>query len=153
MHLTTDNGLPSSQIKYVLKDKEKNYWLATDRGLVIFNDTINKSFFQERDKSVFITGLALDSTGALWCIKNGAEVWKIKTNQPEKINVTPTALLRSFTPRFSYTHVFCDGQKKMWLVYNDVLMQVDYNGRMQKYFHLPPWLNSWFEDKTEISGW
>ena len=147
MHLTTENGLPSSLIKYVLKDKEKNYWLATDRGLVIFNDTINKSFFQQRDKSVFITGIALDSTGALWCIKDGAGIWKIKNNQPEKISVTPTALLRSFTPRFSYTHIFCDSQKKMWVVYNDVLMQVDYNGRMQKYFHLPPWLNSWFEDK------
>ena len=73
LHLTPANGLPSSLIKDVMKDNEQNYWVATDRGLVLFNDTINKTFLNANDRSVFVNGITIDSTGSVWCIRDNAQ--------------------------------------------------------------------------------
>src|SRR5205814_3775242 len=72
---------------------------------------------------------------------------KIKNNRFEKVLISSSPLLKSFAPAFNYTGVFSDHNKMIWLVNNDALMRVDYNGNMKKYFKLPSPLSSQFEDK------
>ena len=147
MHLTQKNGLPSSLIMDCMKDKENNYWAATDRGLVLFNDTINKTFFHALDSSSFVNHITIDSTGTVWCLLGEGHICKIKGDETSEVKIGPQSLINSLKGFFGYTFVMSDHLKRIWIVSNDELMHVDYNGNIQEHYPLHPWLSSIYEDK------
>lgn len=66
--MTTENGLPSNEIRSILVDSTKNLWLGTSSGLVKVSPDHNIEVFNKQSglPASFIMALVEDSLGRIW---------------------------------------------------------------------------------------
>jgi diguanylate cyclase (GGDEF)-like protein len=66
--MSTDNGLPSNEIRTILVDKNKNLWLGTATGLVKVSPDKTMELFNKQSglPASFIMALIEDESGRIW---------------------------------------------------------------------------------------
>jgi len=81
-NLTVDNGLPSNNVYYLLRDKSGFLWGATDNGVFKY-DGYKFRVFDTRDglPSNDIWNLFEDADGRIWLFSNTYEIGYISTNK------------------------------------------------------------------------
>lgn len=69
--LTTDDGLPNSQILAIFKDRESNMWVSTHTGLVQVRDSLFTSYAQIQGvRGNFVRSITEDKQGRIWVATN-----------------------------------------------------------------------------------
>ncbi len=67
LNYTSENGLPSSEVHYMLQGKDGRIWFATDRGLACYNGYEFKSYgVKDGLSEISLLKLAEDSRGRIW---------------------------------------------------------------------------------------
>lgn len=64
---TTSDGLISTKIYDIIETKDKNLWLATDKGAIRFQGLTFEKVPLPQKASQQITGFFIDKQGTLWC--------------------------------------------------------------------------------------
>ena len=119
--LDTNNGLASSQINCIFKDRSGYLWMGTPTGLSRFDGFRFKNFcFNGNDKtsvrSNTIEDIVQDADGQLWVGTN--EGYCIYDPTTEKFNRKPETWMAEKGMSGVPGRVFADGQHNLWIAVN-----------------------------------
>ena len=85
LHMGTENGI-HYDVKYFIQDIDQKIWMATDRGVYIFDDSNQTIKYLNTSKGLsddFVTSLANDNEGQVWIATNrGLNLIDIKGTMP-----------------------------------------------------------------------
>lgn len=76
LNLTTDNGLPTNAVNYMMEDSKKRIWAATREGVVLFGDVSRPDSFvclgaAEGLGNTQVRAIQEDRDGRIWVSTNG----------------------------------------------------------------------------------
>lgn len=145
-HLTTENGLSSNQVNFVIQDREGFYWIATQDGLNRFDGSDCKVFRHDRSDSTSLshntcTYLLEDEGGNIWVATSmGLNRYNRSTGKFERFYFSNPSY--TFEVTNAITCILRDSRGNIW---------VTSSGLWQYNFHTQKWKNWLHEPVNESS--
>ena len=89
-HLSIENGLPSSTVYTIAKDRQGFMWFGTRRCPIRYDGVSFRAYLSPETNTVW--GLAVDSTNQVWIAADGGGLFRLKQGQRQ---LEPVASFRS----------------------------------------------------------
>ena len=109
--LTAANGLAGDTINQLLEDKDGMIWIITTAGLTWWKNGVLATNVPAELKQSYISGLALDQSGAVWLATAGKKFARYQSGHLESMPVPPDLALAE--------SLLVDGQNRLWMGASD----------------------------------
>ena len=98
--LLGEDKLSGIDIYNIIQDKDRNYWLATDNGLIKYDGYTFKNIECENALSSSLFDLQMDYNGDIFCLNLSGQIFKVKNDSCKIYFQIPDSLM---TIEISYT--------------------------------------------------
>lgn len=124
LRISNENGLNTSNIRHLLKDKSGFIWIAVNNKIQRYDGRYTKDFYV-RDSSTTYRGLAEDNEGKIWCASM-TNLYYYTNRQKDFVALKDTSL-----PLGEYLTLAANEQKKIYVLCpRGILLLDDKSGKL-----------------------